>query len=179
MDNQKIIEVYTALKEKKFSVVYADENLKAQEEVIKTKTAEVKGFIDKEGKPDAKKVKFALFKKAIEKNQTQKDKLKEDHDTMEDYLSLIKSNKIPREDILTYTTREELKKSESSEFNALAKSKEGDLPPDVFAAVLEVIKEDIEVHKNKHTETTSKKVSGKLLEGIYDKIKEVKKIIKG
>jgi len=181
MDSQKIADIYKELKDKRFSVIYATESFAEQTLKIDKEAAKAKGLVDKEGKPDASKIKTGLMKKGIEKYLTQKDKLKEDHDIMEDYLSLIKSGKISKEDITTLTTREQLKKDEASEFNALKKTKESEIDAETFQAILVVIKEDEERYKNnaKGDSDAAEEYKPRNVEELFKKVNEVRKIIKG
>lgn len=180
---ESVLEAYNAIKEHKIEIMHLQVDKKGVEDSIREKIAEKEGLEDKEGKPDVKKIKAGLVKKALETHLTGENKLAKDLETMETYLTYLKNKDVPKSQIDRYTILDTEEKDAKSELSSTMKNIKTTMDEDVLKAILEIVNNEIAKEKNdlENKELDPEKQAKKetsFLQKFYGMVGEIKKLIK-
>jgi len=164
-----IKKVYNAIKGHLQGIEIQKESVKKKKDFLREKLAEIYDLRDKEDKPDLKKVKSNLLKKAIEFTRVGKNTLENDLDTMLIYAKSIKEKKVSEADInLLLILEEELKESKK-EFNSYKKEILNEIDIIDFQALNMIITEELSKKGNSEYKNN---------EELLEKMKQIKEIIR-
>lgn len=155
-------------------------SLKESEQSLKKSAAKALDITDKNGEYDTKKIKTVLMKKAVELKETGTNKLEEDLELMLSYFNLIKNKSIPESAVKDYVIKSENLKEAKSNFASAKKTVSTELEPTELAALLILAKEAVDNQLSlEETEIVSSDTVIEKEKELYQKIKEIKEILKG
>jgi Glu-tRNA(Gln) amidotransferase subunit E-like FAD-binding protein len=172
-----LLEAYNIIKNSKVEINMLSEDKKLVETEMREKIAEIEELVDAKGKPNIAKVKAGLLTKAIDTYRTRENKLKNDLDTMENYLRYLKEKKIPKAKLDRYILLADEEKEAKAELSDNEKKLKDSLDPEIITAIKEIVTEEIKAEKEgEDNDKPNKDFS--FMAKFYNVVGELKKIIK-